>query len=263
MSSAHHVSNKKKVGIIFKNTSAKNVAQMSRMDPKIWGPPLWKLMRRFTFEYSANPTPEERRVAERFFTVDVFPHMYCDSCQMHWRQLMQKHPPDTRSAETLTHWFVDRKNDVNERLGQPVMKYEDVVKEVMAERLGLSVPAATTAVTLNGQLATNETAASGTATTTLSFGNSTSNNSNVVVPALIGAAKAQTNYAENISSHGAWFRNGRSRAIRSFREMPFDTCVAIAALCGAIVIFAIARYRRKSVARKAIFEDEPDREENS
>ena len=99
------------------------------LDPKIWGPAVWKLLRCCAFKFGNNPTSREREKVILIFTVYVDALIYCDECRDHWNELMKKHPPDTRSSTTLRDWFVERRNEVNERLGAPIMVYNDVLHE--------------------------------------------------------------------------------------------------------------------------------------
>ena len=43
----------------------------------------------------------------------------CGECQKHWRELVEKMPPDLTSAGAYRRWGVDRHDDVNSRLRKP------------------------------------------------------------------------------------------------------------------------------------------------
>jgi Erv1 / Alr family len=46
-------------------------------------------------------------------------------CADHWKAIIAKHPPDFTSPAAFFAWTVDRHNDVNARLGKPIMSHEE------------------------------------------------------------------------------------------------------------------------------------------
>ena len=96
----------------------------SAIDPKIWGPGLWEMLERYAFEYSPNPTAQEKEFAKQVYTQFVYHFMYCPECAHHWFAMMIRAPPDVTSADTLSRWLCDRHNEVSKRLGKATWPYE-------------------------------------------------------------------------------------------------------------------------------------------
>lgn len=98
------------------------------MDVRLWGPACWETMHAITYVYPEHlPTRDDRESMIRFFYAmgDVLP---CFKCRYHFKKMLQNNPiqDNLNSREALTHWLIDRHNEVNERLGKPVVSYEFV-----------------------------------------------------------------------------------------------------------------------------------------
>lgn len=50
----------------------------------------------------------------------------CGECKLSWKQLVRRNPLQNKaSAEQFFQWTVDRHNDVNRKLGKPVISHEE------------------------------------------------------------------------------------------------------------------------------------------
>jgi hypothetical protein len=97
---------------------------LKKMD---WGPNAWKFLHTVTFAYPPNPSIDQQRAADSFFS-SLAPLLPCSECQTHYTSELATHPPDTRSGATLSAWLVDLHNRVNTRLGKPQYSYEQAVQ---------------------------------------------------------------------------------------------------------------------------------------
>lgn len=98
------------------------------MDVRLWGPSAWETMHAVTFTYpEQNPTEEEKDAMRRFFysIADVLP---CYRCRKHFKELLMTHrlEDNLHNRDQLTRWLVARHNDVNRRLGKPIVSYDFV-----------------------------------------------------------------------------------------------------------------------------------------
>jgi hypothetical protein len=81
------------------------------------------------YAYPEDPTPEDRdNYAAYFNTVaSVLP---CPKCRRHFAELLREHPvePHLGSGSQLQEWIIERKNDVNRRLGKDCPTMQHVCK---------------------------------------------------------------------------------------------------------------------------------------
>lgn len=96
------------------------------MDITTWGPHGWGFFHAVTFAYPQNPdTLTKQQYAQFFDSIgNVLP---CGICRQHFADMLKKYPIDLTSRDTLTRWLVDRHNQVNQRLGKPIMSYDQAV----------------------------------------------------------------------------------------------------------------------------------------
>lgn len=98
-------------------------------DPSVWGRAWWTSMIATAYAYSENPTPEEREKYALYFNTiaSVLP---CPKCRRHFSELLKEHPvePHLDSGAKLRKWIVERKNDVNRRLGKDCPTMQHVCK---------------------------------------------------------------------------------------------------------------------------------------
>jgi hypothetical protein len=91
-----------------------------------WGPNAWKFLHTVTFAYPSNPSIDQQRAADSFFS-SLAALLPCSECQTHYTTEIATHPPDSRSGATLSAWLVDLHNRVNTRLGKPQYTYDQAV----------------------------------------------------------------------------------------------------------------------------------------
>lgn len=98
-----------------------------------WGPSAWKFLHTATFAYGSNDgtiTAAEKIAARSLF--ESLKHLLpCKNCCSHYCSALVERPLTDQildSRESLSRWFVEIHNDVNVRLGKPVMPYEEAVK---------------------------------------------------------------------------------------------------------------------------------------
>lgn len=77
------------------------------------GPPLWGNLHRWAL--SADLTQATAWLDGFARTVP------CGECARHWLEITRRTPPDLKNADSLFAWTVERHNEVNLRLGKPVL----------------------------------------------------------------------------------------------------------------------------------------------
>lgn len=77
-----------------------------------WGPYYWG-----TMHLTALHGPQEDLATLVELYTRIMP---CPECKTHWTEYLQGHPVQGDSF----NWTVDAHNDVNKRLGKPIMDYE-------------------------------------------------------------------------------------------------------------------------------------------
>lgn len=112
------------------------------LPPEIWGPIFWAMMHILSMAYPEDPTYSEKRSAKELFNALV--HLLpCPVCRSHYKETLQKIPVETwlDNRTSLVEWVWMVHNDVNERLGKPVISQAEFVRRYteMAER-GLPTP---------------------------------------------------------------------------------------------------------------------------
>lgn len=69
--------------------------------------------------YPEKPTPDQRKMLVTFF--NMFGFLYpCGECAEHFRELMEKYPPQTSSRDAASSWLCAAHNKVNVRLGKEI-----------------------------------------------------------------------------------------------------------------------------------------------
>lgn len=72
--------------------------------------------------------PDEKQKTEMKSFISNFSKFYpCNYCAEHLREEMGKNPPVVESRETLSEWFCNVHNEVNERLGKPIFDCKKVL----------------------------------------------------------------------------------------------------------------------------------------
>ena len=85
-----------------------------------WGPRLWAEIH----STSVKSTP--RKFKEYLSTLG--PRIPCEECQYHFKSYMFQNPMGSRDDPII--WAIDFHNDVNRRLGKPVLTYQQAYKEI-------------------------------------------------------------------------------------------------------------------------------------
>ena len=112
------------------------------LPPEIWGPIFWAMMHILSMAYPDDPTYSEKRSAKELFNALV--HLLpCPVCRSHYKETLQKIPVETwlDNRTSLVEWVWMVHNDVNERLGKPVISQAEFLRRYteMAEQ-GLPIP---------------------------------------------------------------------------------------------------------------------------
>jgi len=96
------------------------------MDPKIWGPNFWFTLHTITLGYPNNPTHEDKRRYNDFFTSvkNVLP---CPKCRLHYEEHLSQYPiaVSLDNKDYLVKWLFDLHNKVNLSLNKSLFSYED------------------------------------------------------------------------------------------------------------------------------------------
>lgn len=80
------------------------------------GPQMWGDLHRRPFLVPTLDAAAEKRWMDQFNK-----HVFCGECRAHWRALLAATPPDYSSREAYFAWTVDSHNQVNRRLGKPIV----------------------------------------------------------------------------------------------------------------------------------------------
>lgn len=98
------------------------------MNPLVWGPSFWFVMHTVSLHYPDEPTYAERRTHYDFYHIvrDILP---CEMCRQHYRELLEQYPvqPFLDSKTSLVTWVVMIHNQVNKRLGKPMIDREEML----------------------------------------------------------------------------------------------------------------------------------------
>lgn len=95
-------------------------------DPRYWGSRFWFTMETIAYFYSDTPSVTEMAHAKDFYT-SLKTLLPCPGCAMHYAQLLDEHPVDHAivSRMALMQWVNMIHNEVNRRLGKPVVTFEE------------------------------------------------------------------------------------------------------------------------------------------
>lgn len=101
------------------------------MYPSRWtqffGPSTWRALHAITFTFPENPTDKDKQEYLDFVQAlsKVLP---CPQCRSHMMDYIKNNPIDVSSQLAFSKWGVDFHNAVNQRIGKPVIPYENVRK---------------------------------------------------------------------------------------------------------------------------------------
>lgn len=87
------------------------------ISPDVWGPYGWSLIHYVALGYPEQPTFDIITKYRNFFIslANVIP---CEKCKTHYREMIDKNPPQLENKDALFKWTVDIHNIVNKRLGK-------------------------------------------------------------------------------------------------------------------------------------------------
>ena len=98
------------------------------MDPTVWGPSFWFVLHTVSINYPEKPTYVEKRTHHDFYRIiqHILP---CEACRRHYQELFAKDPiePFLSSKKSLVTWVVMIHNQVNARLGKPLVTTQEVL----------------------------------------------------------------------------------------------------------------------------------------
>lgn len=94
---------------------------MSGIDPSSWGPLLWDILHWITFNYT-----EMNAQLMQIFLVNVPNLLACKKCKENYLEHIHTFPPDFRSKDKFSRWFVKIHNQTNKTLGKKIVNYSKV-----------------------------------------------------------------------------------------------------------------------------------------
>ena len=90
----------------------------------VWGPAAWRFLHIASF---AMDTFNAERVVQ---ALESFGHLLpCDECKTHYANYLNKNPPGAQiqSKEDMQKYLVNVHNAVNDRLGKPILSFDNAV----------------------------------------------------------------------------------------------------------------------------------------
>ena len=98
------------------------------MDPTVWGPSFWFVLHTVSLNYPERPTYVEKRTHHDFYRI-VQHILPCEACRRHYKELFATYPiePFLTSKQSLVTWVVMIHNQVNKRLGKPLVTTQEVL----------------------------------------------------------------------------------------------------------------------------------------
>jgi len=99
------------------------------ISPNYWGKEGWHFIHYVALNYPDKPTEEDKINYTKF--LDSVEHILpCPICGHHFKQNMEKHPPNLDSQMDFFRWTVDMHNFVNKQNGKKQMSYENALYEL-------------------------------------------------------------------------------------------------------------------------------------
>jgi hypothetical protein len=101
-------------------------SQVPLPDPRYWGGKFWFVMHTVAYFYSDTPDPTEMAHAKGFY-VSLQSLLPCPGCAAHYSRLLQQYPIEhaIQSRMSLMRWVNTIHNEVNRRLGEPLVSFEE------------------------------------------------------------------------------------------------------------------------------------------
>lgn len=100
------------------------------MNPSVWGPSFWFVMHTVSLNYPEDPSYIDRRTHYDFY-YNIRNILPCEMCREHYRELVKQYPiqPFLDSKSALVSWVVMIHNQVNKRLGKPMIDRNDMLEK--------------------------------------------------------------------------------------------------------------------------------------
>jgi len=107
---------------------------ISNISPSTWGKTAWKFIHSVALTYPNNPSDTEKQAMENF----IFSLQYllpCAQCRNNFKLELQKYPlgNNIKNKQSLNVWLTKVHNEVNKRLGAPIMTEENVIELVVSD----------------------------------------------------------------------------------------------------------------------------------
>ena len=101
-------------------------------EPEIWGPKAWFFLESVAMAYSTDPTYEEKKAADNFFTSLKY-MIPCEKCRNNYEKHLKIYPLTDKvlsSRDNLFMWIVNIHNSVNKN---KTRSYDETFKYYMKE----------------------------------------------------------------------------------------------------------------------------------
>lgn len=99
------------------------------MDPRVFGPHLWFVIHMVANNYPKKPTFEDQQLAKRFIESlpITIPCEHCASFARMWI-ISNEYESKVHSRIALQQYFWKFHNDVNIKIGKPILQWKDYFK---------------------------------------------------------------------------------------------------------------------------------------
>jgi len=100
---------------------------MYNIDPKLWGPSLWKFSHYYTLAYPDKPTEEDINNTRNFFS-NLYKYLPCEKCRYNYQQHLLKTPLTNKVLQSRTNlvlWLLNLHNQVNIMTGKKEITYDE------------------------------------------------------------------------------------------------------------------------------------------
>ena len=97
--------------------------------PLVWGKQGWHFIHYVALNYPYEPTEKDKETYMSFLN-NIEHILPCPICGQHFRENMDKHPPNLNSKMEFFNWTVDMHNFVNEANGKKKLSYEQALDEL-------------------------------------------------------------------------------------------------------------------------------------
>jgi hypothetical protein len=104
------------------------------MDPKQWGPDVWRAVHLIALGYPERPS-EDHQGAYRAFFATLGPVLPCQTCSVHYAENLRRLPLDDairRGGNALFDWSVELHNVVNRAHGKRTLTPKQAIQDLVA-----------------------------------------------------------------------------------------------------------------------------------